>query len=246
MVLSLVLLCVPAFAEEGRVVLTSLEWPPYSGESLCCEGASSTVVRAAFKAVGYDVEIRFYPWRRAIDEALSNSDVVGYFPEYHEDERTRSFFFSNSIGKSPLGLAGRKDRGIHWDEIIDLQKYTIGVVKGYVNTERMDELIESKVLKVDKSNSDVLNLRKVLARRTDAAVVDINVYNYLMDNDAMLRYQGEALQLDSRLLAVHDIFVCFRKGEEGERIVRLFNEGLSAIEPFLIQRRYIQSAGSRH
>ncbi len=42
-------LSVPVFAAEKKVVLASLNWPPYIGAELPGQGASAEVVRAAFK-----------------------------------------------------------------------------------------------------------------------------------------------------------------------------------------------------
>ena len=237
-------LCGASLAQE-RIVLASLEWPPYTGSRLVDDGASAEVVRAAFRAMGYALEIRFFPWNRTLDEARNNPEVMGYFPEYYSSERARDFLFSDSIGKSPLGLARRSSRSVRWHSLSDLSKYSIGTVQGYVNTEKFDQMVATGVLRVDTSVSDVLNLRKVLAGRVDMAVVDANVYTYLMNSDGQLHAQRSELRLDHKLLTIHDLYVCFRRDGEGGRLLKIFNEGLKRIRVQLIQRHYMENIGIR-
>lgn len=234
-----ILLSSPCIAGGKKVVLTSLAWPPYTGENLEYNGATAEVVRAAFDAVGYELEILFYPWNRAVDEAQNNPEVMGYFPEYPSEERAREFLFSDSVGKSPLGFAKRRARSLSWRDYDELRYYVIGTVDGYVNTERFDRMVASGEIQTDVSVSDTLNVRKVLAGRVDMGVVDMNVYEYLLKNDALLHSRRGELRMDSRLLAINDLYVCFRKGAEGEALLKLFNEGLSRISPLSIQRDYI-------
>lgn len=239
--LFILFLCSPSFAGGEPVVLTSLEWPPYTGKGIPDNGATASVVRAAFKAVGYEVEFRFLPWNRARDAALADPDVMGYFPEYPSKEREREFLFSDSVGKSPIGMAMRTGKNLIWNTYSDLAKYRIGTVSGYVNDERFDELAEKGVIKVDRSASDALNLRKVEAGHVDLAVVDVAVFEFLMSNDPWLSLRKGELDIVPRMLAIHNLHVCFRPGPEGEKLRDLFNRGLSAIYPMTIQREYMES-----
>jgi polar amino acid transport system substrate-binding protein len=68
------------YAADKVVQLTSLDWPPYSSKSLSEQGASVAVAKAAFKAMGYELQVSFYPWSRAIALAKdSSSQYAGYF-----------------------------------------------------------------------------------------------------------------------------------------------------------------------
>lgn len=234
------LCCSPALA-GGKVVLASLEWPPYTGAALLHQGATSAVVRAAFKAVGYDVEIRFLPWNRAVEAARFDDEVVAYFPEYPNEIRGKDFLCSNRIGKSPLGFAERRARGIDWFEYGDLKRLVIGVVDGYVNTRQFDEMVASGEIETDRSMSDLFNLRKVLAGRVDYGVIDMNVYEYLLHSDPMLYSRRGELRFDSRLLGINDLVVCFRSGPDGAALRDRFNEGLATIRPRLLQGEVLET-----
>ena len=84
-------------------------------------------------------------------------------------------------------------------------------------------------MKVDTSNTDVLNLRKVLAARIEAAVVDENVFDYLMNTDPLLHQRQGEMAMSSQLLKIHNLVVCFVRTEAGAEAARALNEGLKRI-----------------
>ena len=238
-IILVLIICSPCFAGNKKIVLASLDWPPYSGDYLYNEGASIAVARAAFKAVGYDVEIRYYPWQRVVHEATQDNEIVGYVPEYFSEERDEKFYFSDSIGRSPVAFAERAPATIRWKTLDDLAKYTIGTVRGYVNEAHFDQMVRDKLLTVDESVSDTINLRKVLNNRVDISVVDVNVFKYLTHNDEMLSRHRSELSITNRLLTIHDLYVCFRRTADGKRLRDLFNEGLKQVGRDKLQDSYL-------
>ena len=55
------LLTSPLLAQDKTIVVSTLEWPPYTGSGLRHEGATTEVVRQAFAAAGYDIKVVFRP-----------------------------------------------------------------------------------------------------------------------------------------------------------------------------------------
>ncbi len=49
------------FAKDKVIRFSSLDWPPYSGSSLSGQGANVIGAKAAFAAMGYELEVVFYP-----------------------------------------------------------------------------------------------------------------------------------------------------------------------------------------
>lgn len=208
-------------------------------------GATAHVVREAFKVMGYELEIQFFPWNRVIEEATINPDIHGYFPEYASVQRKRTFLFSRSVGKGPLGLAKRKARHLSWKSYSDLKRYTIGTVNGYVNTAKFDALVASGEIVTDTAVSDLYNIRKVLAGRVDMAVVDTNTYAYLLHNDVQLYSRRAELEIDPRLLGINNVYVCLRKGASGDKLLDILNQGLQRVGIQRIQREYLELINSR-
>lgn len=230
--------CVANAEENKKIVLASLYWPPYTGQELPGEGVSSRVVRQALKAMGYELEVRFFPWSRAINEFVNNPEIDGYFPEY--PGREGQFLYSGIIGESSIGLAKLKERNIQWNSINDLEAYLIGTVQGYLNTPEFDALVAAGRIQTDEAVSDIFNLRKVVAGRVDMGVVDSNTFNYLLLNDYLLFSHRNDVHIMPKLLDVLNLHVCFRKDEHGQSLKQILDEGLTHVSFQKIQREYIE------
>lgn len=221
-----------AFAENKTVYLTSLDWPPYSGKSLATGGASIDVAKAAFKAAGYNLVVNFYPWNRAVNLAKDkDSKYAGYFPEYYSESVAKEFSLSEPMGTSPLGFAERKADPKNWETVQDLEKYKVGVIKGYVNDgAEFDAAIAAKKIKTDAVGSDSKNLKKLANGRVDLAIIDTNVMNHLLQTDKSLKGEAAQLQVNKKLLVTNNLHIAFKKTPEGEKLTKIFNEGLKKID----------------
>lgn len=210
------------------LMLSSLLWPPYSGQQLTEQGATIAVAKAAFKAMGHQLEVDFYPWSRAVKLAsMPSSHYLGYFPEYYYD--TEKFVFSKSLGESPLGLVELKSHPLNWSTLDDLNRFTLGVVKDYVNTEALDSMIAAGIQRAEAVTSDEHNIKKVAAGRIDAAVIDVNVLHFLLKQKTLAPL-ADKLQMNRQLLANKQVYIAFRNTEEGRRWRDIFNQGLAKID----------------
>ncbi|HJV53161.1 MAG TPA: transporter substrate-binding domain-containing protein [Noviherbaspirillum sp.] len=220
----------PSAPDQPVIRLTSAEWPPYSGSSLPENGASTAVIRAALAAVGYRLEVAFFPWRRTVAAAGGDSRFIGYFPEYLSDEVLRDCQLSDPIGTGPLGFAERADAPVSWRSLEDLSRYTIGIVDGYVNTRALDRRVRDGKQPADSAHNDAQNLIKLAAGRFPLAVVDKRVFEYLMRSDPQLRKIARQLRFSNHLLEEKQLYVCFRRDEQGKQARRILNEGLKRID----------------
>ena len=238
--ISLILAASLSFAEDKVIHLTSLDWPPYSGKSLAQQGASVAVAEEAFKAMGYQLKVDFFPWSRAVALAKdSNSQYAGYFPEYFSDDTAKDFIYSDAMGSGPLGFAERKDKSISWSTLADLKPYRIGIVQDYINTAEFDAMIANKSLKSSMTTSDENNLKKLVGGRIDLAVVDKNVMNYLFKTNLSLAEKANDAQFNSTLLEDKKLFICFKKGPKGEDLAKIYNEGLKKIDISAIMNKHL-------
>ncbi|WP_299496033.1 transporter substrate-binding domain-containing protein [uncultured Shewanella sp.] len=208
--------------------LTSLNWAPYSSEQLDNKGAVIAVTRAALKAMGHELVVDFYPWNRAVRLATrSHTKYLGYIPEYIFP--ADHLAFSVAIGSSLLVIVENKDNPIYWEKLSDLNQYTIGVVKGYVNTAEFDGMIASGVQRVEMVTSDDQNIRKVVSGRVNGAVIDLHVLKYLLAREGMEPLRKK-IQVNEHSLVEKELFVAFRNTPEGRRWRDIFNQGLEKID----------------
>jgi len=240
LLLSLLLLA-PLHLQAAPIRLTTLEWPPYTSQSLPDGGLTGHIVKQAFAEAGLEVEFDFYPWQRAVRLAADPAHPYrGYFPEYLSDSLPTLWRSSPSVGDSILGLAQRTGPPIVWQRLEELAPYRIGVVAGYVNTREFDALMVSKQLNTAAVDDDTLNLRKLQRNRLDLAVIDRDVFYWLLNHEPSLR--KAALQFHPRVLEHKSLHIMFRPDQQAlqqqvaQAIARLDIAKLSEA----YQRRYLQ------
>ncbi|GGX67363.1 substrate-binding periplasmic protein [Saccharospirillum salsuginis] len=223
-----VVLMVSPLSRADTLYLTSLEWPPYSGEDLPSQGASIAVAKAAFDAMGHELVVEFYPWSRAVALATNNDKYAGYFPEYYYE--SDEFLFSDPMGQGPLGFVENVDNPIEWNSLDDLTDETIGVVQDYVNTEELDRMIADGDINASAVTSDSQNVLKVAGGRIDMAVIDSNVLGYLLENDPKVDMAIGKVQMNDKLLVEKDLYIAFKNNANGQQWRDIFNEGLTQID----------------
>ena len=231
-------------AQNKVVRIVTLDWPPYTGSELPKGGATTEVVRAAFAKVGHDIEVVYRPWKRAINMAVKGSDgVVAYFPGYHCGHRP-GFVSSEPLGNGPLGFAEHADAPMTWKNLDDIgkQKLKIGTVLGYANTDKFDAKVATKSIRAIPANDDVTNLKKLLRKRINAAVIDKFVLEYLKATEEGLKAGAEHLQFNAKPLEDKTLYLCFRGDERGRSMKRLFNAGLARIDVETITEAYFDTA----
>ena len=236
----------PVASQDKTVHLATLDWPPYTGKDLPLGGATTEVIRAAFKKVGYEIEVEYRPWKRAIDMASKGTDgVVAYFPGYHCGHRS-GFEGSEPLGKGPLGFAEHIDAPITWTSLDDIgdQQLKIGTVLGYANTDDFDAKAGTGYILAVPSNDDLTNLKKLVRRRIDAVVIDKLVLEYLKATDSSLKDGADKLQFDERPLEDKTLFLCFRDDEIGTPLRHIFNAGMAQIDSEKIVNDYFATAFS--
>lgn len=234
----LVALCISVFSQT--IKLTSLYWPPYSGEELKEQGLSTLIAKKAFEAVGYELKVEFYPWKRAVALSNSDSEYMGYIPEYKTEDTKSRCILSDSIGSSPLGIVEPSSSPIKWQEVDDLSSYTIGVVQGYVNTDRFDALAKRGDIKTEAVINDAINIRKVAHKRVDGAIIDKNLLEYMLLFNLKDENLSPLVNFNQKLLENKTLHICFTKTKDGKRVAEIFNKGLKKIDIESIESEYLK------
>lgn len=185
--------------------------------------------------MGYELEVDFNPWSRTVASVAKKDLYIGYFPEYFFE--TDSFVFSEPIGTGPLGFVEAIAKPILWQSLQDLTDYRLGVVQGYKNTAELDELIEKGEVDWEAEIDDRHNIYKVAKGRLDLAVIDVNVFEYLVATDARADILKSRVKMNERLLLDAELFVAFKNTEQGRRWRGVFNEGLKQVDIDAIAQR---------
>lgn len=239
--------CVPAVASESPKVmlLASLEWLPYVGAGLERQGLSTFVADAAAQRMGYRVEVDYFPWTRAMQTGGRDPRYAGYFPAYYTEDRAKECHFSAPIGSSTVGLAHLKNTPLEWSTLKDVGELKIGVVSGFSNGVEFDALARQGKLQLDTSPSELYSLRKLLAGRVQAAVIDKLVLRYLLLTDPGLARERELIVFHERPLAELKLHICFQRTPEGNALQKAFDKSLQSLSLRSLENDYFQRVEKR-
>jgi ABC-type amino acid transport substrate-binding protein len=242
----------PGAKPRPVVHLATLDWEPYIGQKLPDQGYTAALIREAFRDQGWEVKIEFYPWARALHLARTGA-VDGLMPEYFNASRKSEFLYSFPFRGGPLVLYKRKGDAIAFSTDPDtdqdralrpLKDKRFGVVRGYLNTPEFDA---ATYLKKEEANDDATNLRKLVYKRIDLAVLDQRVAEYIIRT----QYPTYAAKLEPMLppLAENPLYIAFSLKAPGhERARTAFNRGLTAMQKDgrldALYQRYILDPGA--
>lgn len=213
-----------AASARDKVLLVTDEWPPYYSASIANQGFVTQVVKEAYKAVGYDVEVRFLPWERVMAMAKSG-EADGIMGAYYKKEREADFKYSAAIAESQLSFYKQKSKPHKYSSLNDVKGKTVGIVRGYTFTPEFDQ---SPAIKKDQSDNLPAALRKLLAGRVDFVLDDQRVIAYELKKMGGQAGDAEAL---TPPLQVSKLFVLISKKAAGsDKKLGDFNRGLDIIK----------------
>lgn len=240
---ALIALAPIAAPAADKVVVATLEWPPYTSEAMPRLGATSSVVKDAFAAAGMEVDILITPWKRAIAAAKNEAEVAAYFPGYHCDHDT-GFTASAPIGKGPLGFAEHVEAPLSWSSLDDIAdgRLKIGTVLGYANTTDFDAMVGSGRIRAAKAKDDLTNLRKLARKRIDAAVIDKLVLANLLATEPTLKDAAEVIRFNETPLEDKTLYLCFTDDDGGRALRDRFDSGLAKLNVEALVDTYFEQA----
>ena len=240
------ILPIPGMTASLPIRLATLEWRPYVGAQLPGNGLTAKVVSTAAARLEKQVQFDYLPWVRAMKLGASDPRFNGYFPAYYTKERSLGCHFSASVGTSTIGLAFLKKSPVVWDTLNDLQHMRIGVVLGFSNGKEFDALVARKALDVEVSETDLLNLKKLLARRSQAIVIDRSVLRYLMLTEPGLASAQSLIAFHPKPLAELSMHVCFQRTAAGQQLQTAFDKALQGVDLQQLEAEYFDQLHAAH
>lgn len=212
-----------AVAEDRVLKLASTEFPPFYGAELEGNGFVTEILREAFDRGGYQIEVDFLPWKRAMSET-ERGRYDGLFTMWYREDREESFAFSDTLPANEYVFFKRADLDVAFNTLEDLKPYKIGVVRGYAPPPTFDP----EAFKTLPANDNEENLRKLIRGRVDFVLTDrivaLHILNTVLAEDAAAVVQvGKPLSVETQ----H--FVIPKTAEGYEALMAAFNAGLEEI-----------------
>lgn len=213
---------------QDVVNLASIEYPPYSGEALEHGGFINQIVQEAYAQVGYQVNIRYYPWTRGT--ALARRGAVdGVVPIWKREDREEWLSFSVPMPPSEVVFYKRKDLDIAFDgqDYLALKSYRIGTGMGYANPEGFE--LARKQLHVETVKEDIQNLGKLASARLDLVIIDKYLGAHLLKT-RMTESADDLDHLQPSLSIEPNYLGISRKTAQAQKKLDDFNRGLALLE----------------
>ena len=175
---TLPVLCTRVVADNKTITLATLPWEPFYGPDLEDEGYLTALAREAFKRAGYNCEIKYMPWNRAL-ELSKKGKYDGALGIFYNEDRARFFEFSSPLDESRMTFFTKTGKTISYKNLKDLKQYKIGQVLGYHYTE---EFNTANFLTKYRSYSTEVNVNLLLRDKIDMLIASEKVMTYLINN----------------------------------------------------------------
>ncbi|GGY11240.1 substrate-binding periplasmic protein [Paludibacterium paludis] len=216
----------PACARESVKLGAEEDWSPFSGlDNGRPAGFSVEVIRAAYDAVGLDVEFVPYPYARCLSLTMSGA-LPGCFDIIRNQERESAFLWpSRPLFRARIGIFVRKNYPAPVVRPEELSGRSVAVTHGY---EYGDAIDRNATIRKVEGLRDESGFRMLKAGRVDYMLAYQNVADHVFrqwdqDFGGQFRMAGTAYEAA--------LFVGFsRRHPQSARYAKLLDLGLEIIQ----------------
>lgn len=210
--------------EDKTIYIAASFYPPYTEETLLNGGFTLDICRAALKHAGYEVEVIFRPWKRALGETAEGRwDALAV--AFYSPQRAETMHFSAPIWVAEGAFAAHKDRIHPVATIEDYRDLRIGVEVGAAFQIMMDDRgIQTEAVRQIKQN-----IQKLLINRLDL-MLSAKAYTQYVLNTEFPAEVREQIVLLNPSFNQSDLHLLFSKQRpDYKALTEQFNHGLRII-----------------
>lgn len=220
--LTLLLKTTSAFATERKVIFSCVHFPPSKFETPV-DGLPGFVIEflnEAFARSGLTVEYKYYPWSRALSNAM-NGTVDGLCSCSYHPDRDEKLIYSTPLGENNAVIFFRNSEAPpQIKSISELTGQTVAVVRGY----NLHKELISKNVKPMPVNDEKSGIKLLLKKRIDL------FYSFKAPGQYALSKYAEKDEIGHYVVSTQPYFACISKSRpKAADTIRLLNGGLSAI-----------------
>jgi len=225
--LALMLVAGVLLASEAKardLAMATVPWAPFYSPDLERGGFITALSRAAFEVGGHAATIEFMPWARAMLE-VEQGDRHVLMGAYYTEERAKTYVASDRLYTTRVGLVALDSLGVtEFDDLRDVQEYTIGYGRGWATTEEFDS---AAYLDKEPADNNVLNVRKLYAGRIDMIAMNFDRFRQIAAEEGF--DLDKAVFLEPALKESGLYVMVSRALANPQAIVEDFNAGLAQI-----------------
>ena len=193
-------------------------------------GVLADILRKVSARSGDTYDLQLFPWKRAYEQArLGNGAVVGISMTA---ERRAIFDFSEPLYNDDIQIVMLKEHPFPFSQLSDLKGKTLGGVLGASYGDVVDRAIHDGLFTVDHDIGQTGRLRKLLARRIDAALIGNGNAGYetVLQSDPELQAQRSRLIVVKPPLAHDPLYLAVAKRMNKSAVIKRFNTALRELQ----------------
>ncbi len=205
------------------VTMAAMEWPPFYGQNLPENGVVAAITREAFLRTGYQLEINFMPWKRALGGAQSGifDGVLGL---YFTEERERTLAFTDAIYQSQQVFIKRttskKKPQTNHPLIVAVQLGT-----------HQAKVAQEQGFTIYPTNTNMSSMILLAKDRVDLALMSLEHFRYIQHAETVETINWDEMQVITPPFQYFRIYNAFgRKLPHSVEIAEAFNKALLAMQ----------------
>jgi len=171
----LISLNIKSYSAE-RLKVVTLNYPPTAfvdanGNAI---GIHVDIAKEAFKRIGIDFEINFYPWKRALVMVYKGEADALIDPAYNDERSTHCYFPKESSNMDQWVFFQKKGNKIVMDkDLKEVNHISIGIVRGFEYGGHLQTALnEKRFNSIQVVNNNDININKLIAGRFDVMAGD--------------------------------------------------------------------------
>lgn len=186
------------FSGPPTWLVTGDHYAPFTDRRLPNGGLISDLVTQAFQAMGREVKIRYFPWRRAF-MGVERGMYAATFPHFHTEDLDRDYEFSDLIYPIRQRIYVAEGSPLRVKKIRDLANLRLCSPIGHVVHEQLQNLVYTATISIISPPSMHICAKMMARGRVDFMVMDETVYRYVLGGNG-LQPIGPALEGGLHLL----------------------------------------------
>ena len=214
---------------EGDSELTIFvdnSYPPYmyKVKGTEADGLYPRLLEETIKQTGHKVEIKAYPWARALLNGDSGIGAVG--GAYKNDDRLKTYDFSIPLYQEKLVIFVNKNNKFEFNSIEDLKGKVIGVNRGWSYGQVFDKARANKLFKVNIRSNPNANFKMLALGRIDCLILD------QLSGESYIRLLGINDQITSlpNAFSINNGYLIIPKKLKMEKFLNEFNVALDKLK----------------
>jgi len=211
---------------DKLTIFVDNSYPPYMYQLKETEavGLYPRLLEEVVKQAGHKIEIKAYPWKRALLYSAEGKGAVG--GAYKNDERVKTYDYSIPLYQEKLVLFVNKNSQFEFNTIEDLKGKVIGVNRGWSYGQEFDAARASKLFTVSIRNKPNDNFKMLDLGRIDCLILDQR------SGDSYIRLLGIEDQVTSlpKAFSINNGYLIIPKKLKMKKFLNEFNSALETMQ----------------